>query len=212
VFFRVGYTYSKSLDDASQISDSATGGYGDAQNPRNLKLERGRSDWDMGHALTMNFTYETPRRWGRLLRGWQLAGTGRATTGRPFTPRVANVNLGQGEPSRPDRVAKGRLEQRSADRWFDTKAFTPVPLGSFHYGNSGRNILDAPGFSGINLAFSKRFRVRENDSLQFRAESFNFMNHTNFRLPAVNVDTATGGTITQAGAARTMQVGLRYQF
>ena len=89
VFYRLSYTYGKSLDDASQLGVSSStipAGTGGMQDPRNFRLERGRSDWDAGHTFTMSFSWEIPGPRHLLLRGWQLAGTGTARTGQPFTP------------------------------------------------------------------------------------------------------------------------------
>lgn len=212
IFFRVNYIYSKSIDDASQVTGDSAGGYGGAQDARNLKLERARSDWDNGHATTMNFSYQLPRRRPSWLRGWQVAGTGRMYTGQPFTPRVSNVQLDQGEANRPDRIAKGRLDQRGPERWFDLSAFPVVPLNSFRMGNSGRNILDGPGFVSLNTSLLKRFYITERTFLQFRAEAYNVLNHTNFRLPRNYVNAPNAATITDADPARLIQFGLKYYF
>ncbi len=211
-FYRVNYTYGKSIDDASQSQGSSDGGYAGAQDSRNLHGDRGRSDWDVGHTFTMNFSYEVPWRKNVLVRGWQLAGTGRAYTGQPFTPKLSNVNLNLGEANRPDRIAKGTVEHPSPDRWYDTAAFPVVPVGSFRFGNSGRNILDGPGYLGVNLTLLKNFRIRENSSVQFRWEAFNVFNHANLNLPVVNVNAANAATIKDAEAGRLMQFGLRYRF
>jgi hypothetical protein len=212
-FFRWNYTFAKSIDDASQMTSSSDGGYSGAQDARNLGLERGRSDWDRRHAFTMSFVTELPlfsrNRW---LKGWQLAGTGRAYSGQPFTPQVANVNLTQGEANRPDRIANGRLDNRTPERWFDLSAFPTVPTGAFRFGNSGRNILDGPGLVGLNVSVMKNFAVRERSRLQFRWEVFNVSNHANFALPVIDVDTPTGATLTSADAGRTMQFALKYLF
>jgi hypothetical protein len=133
-------------------------------------------------------------------------------TGQPFTPQTSNADLNNGEANRPDRLAKGRLDVRTPERWFDTSAFRPVPLGAYRYGNSGRGILDGPGFVALNAGLSRRFSIREKSSLQFRWEAFNITNHTNFRMPNTSVNAPTGATITQANPARTMQVALRFQF
>ena len=212
IFYRASYTLSKTIDDASNISGASSGGYNGAQDARNLELERGRSDYDSRHVFIMNFTYEVPRSMPRLLRGWQLAGTGRASSGSPFTPQLANATLDQGEATRPDRIGRGDSSNRTPERWFDLSAFVPVPLASYRFGNSGRNILDGPGNIGMNISLSKRFYIHERQSLQFRWEAFNFTNHTNFRQPRTTVDTANAATITSARAARVMQFGLRYQF
>jgi hypothetical protein len=211
-FYRANYIFSKSIDNASQVSSKSAGGYQDAQNARNLRSERGRSDWNNGHAFTMNFSYESPFRRSLLAKGWQLAGSGRMYTGQPFTPQTSNADLNNGEANRPDRIAKGMLDEQTPERWFDTRAFPLVPRGAYRYGNSGRNILDGPGFVGLNAGISRRFRFGEQGSVQFRWELFNLTNHTNFRMPNVNVNAPNGATITQANPARIMQLALRAQF
>jgi hypothetical protein len=211
MFYRVSYVFSKSIDDASQLAGNASGGYPGAQDARNLRGERGRSDFDAGHALMMSFSYEMKSRHS-LIRGWQISGSGRAYTGQPFTPRVSGADTTQGEANRPDRIAKGTIADPTPELWFDKTAFPLVPRGSFRMGNSGRNILDAPGRMALNFALMKNFRFRERDSLQFRWEAFNATNHTSFDIPNVNVNALNGGTITNADGARSMQFGLRYQF
>ena len=206
------YVYSKSIDDASQISGNSAGGYPAAQDSRNLRLDRGRSDWDNGHTFTSFFTWEIPYRDNWLLRNWQLAGSGRAYTGQPFTPRTTNVQLDQGEANRPDRIAKGTLAHPGPDAWYDLNAFPAVPLNSYRFGNSGRNILDGPGYMSFNGSLSRRFHVTETNTLQFRWEAFNATNHTNFMLPNNTVNAVNGATLKSADAGRTMQFGLKYQF
>ncbi|MDP2997402.1 MAG: carboxypeptidase regulatory-like domain-containing protein [Bryobacterales bacterium] len=211
-FFRMNYVYAKSIDDASQLQGSSDGGYGGAQDARNLSLERGRSDFDTGHTMTMSFSWQTPFRRSRWLRGWQLTGSGRAYTGQPFTAKTSNVQLDQGEANRPDRIAKGMLDRRTPERWFDLSAFPVVPNGAFRFGNSGRNILDGPGWAGINLGVYRRFNTGERSYLQLRWEVFNLLNHPNLQTPNVNVNAITGGTITQADPPRTMQLALKWVF
>jgi hypothetical protein len=212
LFFRVNYVFAKSIDTASGLNYAGDGGYAGAQDARNLNAERGRSDFDIRHVFSMNFTYQLPSGHHWLTSGWQLAGTGRAYSGQPFTPQTSAGNTDLGEPTRPDRIATGTVANPSPDRWFDVNAFPPVPLTAFRFGNSGRNILDGPGFMAINLSASKRFRISERAEAQLRWEAFNVTNHTDFKLPNVNVDVANAGTIIAANPARVMQLGLRLQF
>lgn len=212
LFYRVGYTFGKSIDDASQNGAGSNGGYVGAQDARNLSLERGRSDWDTRHSLKMTVSAESPFRRKWLTRDWQLALTGRMSSGQPFTPVVANSSIDRGEADRPDRIANGALANPTPALWFDTKAFVPVPTGSYRVGTSGRNILDGPGYVGLNVALSRQFRLNERRSFQLRWEVFNVANHTNFLLPNTSVDVAAGGGISSTYDARVMQIGLKYLF
>ncbi len=211
-FFRVNYIYAKSIDDASQLQGASDGGYAGAQDARNLTLERGRSDFDTGHTFTMNYSWDLPFRRNRWVRGWQMTGSGRLYTGQPVTAKTSNVQLDQGEANRPDRIAKGRLDTRTPDLWFDLKAFPVVPTGSFRMGSAGRNILDGPGYMGVNWGLYRRFVVIEGHTVQFRWEVFNVLNRANFQLPNPNVNAANGGTITEAQAPRSMQLALKWLF
>ncbi len=215
-FYRINYVYAKSIDSGSALQYGPAGSSRQIQDPRNLAAERGRSNFDIGHSFTMDFSYQIPWRGrsslGWMMRGWQLAGSGRASTGQPLTPITSNFNLNLGSAIRPDRLAKGTVPNPTPDRWFDVSAFSVVPNGSYRFGSSGRNILDGPGFVGVNLSLHKNIKIRERDQLQFRWEVFNVFNHANFSLPNTAVNAITGSTIVRAGASRTMQFGLRYQF
>ena len=157
-------------------------------------------------------TAESPFRRNWLSRGWQFALTGRMSSGQPFTPVVANSSIDRGEADRPDRIATGYVANPTPALWFDTKAFVPVPAGSYRVGTSGRNILDGPGYAQANVSLSRQFRLNERRSIQLRWEVFNVTNHTNFLLPNTSVDVPAGGGITSANDARIMQVGLKYLF
>lgn len=211
-FYRASYNYAKSIDDASQLSGNASGDIAAPQNVRNLHQDRGRSAWDIGHSLTIAFSYVMPRAHNILLRDWQIAGTGRAYTGQPFTPQISGANLALGEANRSDRIGKGTLANPTPDGWFDLSAFPPVPDGAFRFGNSGRNILDGPGMIAMNTSFSRNFAIRERARLQFRWEVFNIFNRANYGVPNVNVNAPNGGTITTASNARLMQFALRLSF
>src|SRR5262249_1076657 len=137
-----------------------------------------------------------------LLRGWQLSGTGRAYSGQPFTPVLRSTSALLGEATRPDRISDGSLPNRTPQTWFDLSPFRIVPASAFRFGNSGRNILDGPGFMAFNVSLSKLFTLAERARAQFRWETFNVTNHTNFNLPNKQIDTIGAGSITGAQAAR----------
>jgi hypothetical protein len=249
LFYRLNYAYSKSIDEASQITGTSDGGFAGAEDPRNLKLERGRSDWDRGHVVTANFSWTAPFGRGQrflgsahglvqgALGGWNLSGTASFATGSPITILTNGSNQNIGEFPRPNRIAKGIPADQPGKRgvdypWFDVNAFQPVPacvsvtVGCpadaygflpFQDANSGRNILDGPGYQYINMAVMKNFPVRERKIIQFRLESFNIFNHANLMLPDNNFNTTTAGLINKAvetgrGGPRVFQASLKFMF
>jgi hypothetical protein len=212
LFVRASYTYAKSIDESSNTGGTIRYNFSQAQDARNLKLERGRSDFDIGHSFAGSFIWN-PQYWRHwIARNWQIAGTSTIYSGQPFTPRVANVTYSAGEATRPDRTAKGTVDHPGPDMWYDRYAFPVVPAGGYRFGNSGRNILDGPGTIAINMSLSRRFTLAEKRTLQFRLESFNLPNHPNFNLPENNVNVLAAGTISRAKNNRNLQLGLRMEF
>ena len=146
LFWRLNYSYSKSIDTASQANGQSQGGFAQALDSRNLNLDRGRSDWDRGHIFTMVANYNLPfgrgRQWGSnwnnavnaILGGWQLSGTAAAYTGSPMTIETTGAALNNGESQRPNRLSDGRVPKdwkegkKGADfTWYDLDAFEAVP-------------------------------------------------------------------------------------
>jgi hypothetical protein len=95
--------------------------------------------------------------------------------------------------------------------WFNAAAFAPAPLGQ--YGNLGRNVLRGPGSIRIDIGLTREFRIRENQSVEFRAEAFNAPNHVNPGTPITVLNNAQFGQIqTNGDAPRIMQFALKYVF
>lgn len=223
------YTWSKSIDNASSFFSSA----GDPNFPQdsfNTAAERGRSNFDVRHRLSMSYGYDFPCGKGRtflensgllsaLLSGWQTFGIVTLQSGRPFTAAlqmdIDNSNtgrstLGFGANDRPNIVGNAELSNRTPDRWFNTSAFAFPAFGSF--GNAGRNILDGPGFANFNMSVLKTTKLREGLDLQLRAEAFNLFNHPNFNLPDNFLGSPTFGRILSAQSPRHIQFGLKFLF
>ena len=131
-------------------------------------------------------------------------------SGLPFTPSIATDPANTGTSLRPDRIAKGTVDERTLVRDFDPTAFrVPAP---FTYGNSGRNILRGRGFKNWDFVALRNFRFREQANLQFRAEFFNFTNTPAFGNPVTNIQSATVGRILSAGEPRDVQFALKLSF
>ena len=225
----VSYTFAKSIDDASNFFSSA----GDPNFPQNsydVRAERGRSNFDVRHRLSISYSYDLPFGKGKryvadngwastLLSGWQSFGVITWQSGRPFTvallSEIDNSGtgrsiLGFGANDRPNLVGNPELTSRSTDRWFDTAAFAFPTPGTF--GNAGRNIVDGPGYQSVNASLVKNTHLNERFNLQFRAEVFNLFNHPNFNLPDNFLGSPTFGQISSARDPRHLQFGLKLLF
>ncbi|MBZ5724312.1 MAG: TonB-dependent receptor [Acidobacteriia bacterium] len=228
-----GYTYAHGIDDITALS-TGTGAYGTAIGPTLAQAvantainDRSTSDFNIRNRWTVAANYELP--FGKKLsgaaaefiRGWQVNGSGSWQNGLPFNvTNQANVSgiIGiAGE--RPDRVKPDLLVSNPTagigGQWLDPTAFhTQAP---FTLGNAARNIVYGPNWSTLNLSVFKNFKLREGWNLQFRAESFNFLNHPNFGNPNGTFGSPTFGKITtkapgSAGDPRQLQFALKLLF
>ncbi|HEX4486349.1 MAG TPA: hypothetical protein VH088_08800, partial [Terriglobales bacterium] len=112
-----------------------------------------------------------------------------------------------------------------ANGWGDQFHFTGSETGGFFSapclgcnGNLGRNTFTGPSYVTWDTSLFKNVRITERVKMQFRAEAFNVLNHTNFQLPgsggATNMRT-NSGSFGQAGGTfnpRNLQFGLKLSF
>ncbi len=215
VTFLQTYAFSKTMFDSFACCGAQR-----HNNPYAWALERGLGESDQRHRSTTVFLYELPffkgKRdlRGQVLGGWQFNGTLVMETGMPIHPAQALKPVDDGCPRcnhRPDRIADGRLggDVRTLQRWFDTSAFVTA---RGRYGNSGRNILTAPGLVNIDFAVFKNFPVSERKEIELRWESYNFTNTPAFDPPTLEISSGNFGRVTSAGLGRQMQFALRFQF
>jgi len=223
--FLASWTISKSIDLGAPPSTSGVG-EADVQNPRNLRAERGLSEFDARHRFVTSFVYELPvgrgRRWlsaahpilDHILGGWQVTGILTLQSGRPFTVITTRDISNTGGANRPFVVGNPKVKKPTPDRWFNTDAFSDVlPPGVFAYGNAGRNILIADGINNLDLGLFKNFRLGEERRLQFRAEFFNVANHANFGIPERNRASSAFGRVNATTTLnRQIQFGLKFIF
>ena len=198
--YQFAYTLGKSIDERSGTNGrfDYSNGQARALDPYNRRLDRGLSDFDVRHSLSVNATYHLP--FGRSNRGafakvtggWQLSAIAIVNSGVPFSVHV------QGDPdrdgtdentARPNLVSGVSLVPDGGgtpDLWFNPAAFAPPQVG--FRGTAGRNVLSGPGYQTIDLALVRDFRIDESRSLQFRVETFNLLNRANFDLPGNSED------------------------
>ena len=221
------YEFGKSLDNASAISG---GQRIVAQNDDDLDSERGRSNFDERHRLSMNGFWELPfgdrHRWLRgpswassALENWFLRATLTAATGRPRTARVLGNQINNsGTASQASERASVTGEQvslspsqRSTREWFNTGAFLLPAPGSF--GDAGRNTIDGPGSWVINLNLAKSIPLgSDGRRLLLMVNMTNLLNHPNCSGFNSTVNSVGFGQVTGVGAMRRIQLNFRFMF
>lgn len=234
--FNAAFTYSRAHAIGYGANEGAGFGPNYPQNPRDRKADYGRSNIDQRLRFVWSNVYEIP--WmrtakgakGFLLGGWSLNSIITLQSGLPVTVQQTgdSHNTGPASAPRPHIAPGGRVtrvwENRSVTRWFDTSAFVRSKYdgapgegiflpGTLGYGNAGVGLFDAPAQKTWDFALFKEFRVREGHKIQFRWESFNFLNSPQFSAPDRTLGSATFGQITSTAVNnREMQFALKYQF
>jgi Carboxypeptidase regulatory-like domain len=234
--FRGNYTWSKNLDDGSAWNTSVSGNTpAFVEFPLRPKLDWGPAATDVRHVASLNGSYELPigphRRFlnhastpvNILAAGWTTSAVVNLQSGFPFTPQLGYNPTGNGDTRNPVRPNwnpnfSGRLYPRTPSQYFNPQAFLPPATGT--YGNVSRDALTGPGLSELDFSATKTAHLTERFGLQFRAEFFNILNHTNFLTPNEVVYTsATSGISPTAGVvtatsttSRQIQFGAKLLF
>jgi len=249
--FRANYTWSKNLDDGSAWNTSVSSNTpAFVEVPSLPHLDYGPAATDIRHIASFNGTYDLPfgagqlflantgKLSGRLISGWSVATIANLTTGFPFSPQLGYNPTGSGDSRNPVRpnintafsgalYPKGSTSQR-VTQYFNPSAFSAPAYGTV--GNAPRDGLVGPGFADWDLSLLKSTEISERTRLQFRAEFFNILNHTNLSLPNEVVYSAgpTQGTLANqttvaalgspgvisatANTSRQIQLGLKLLF
>jgi len=220
---QVAYTWEKSIDNRSQ-SLLGSG----AQNPNDVKAERGLSDFNVGQILAINGIWDLPAMKGKgiltaVAGGWRLTGIVRYNGGTPQSILsgednaligYTRANSGQ---ERADIIGNPKLSfsrSRGAQeaQYFNTAAFLQPNPGQF--GTVGRNTIVGPGNLQNDFAFMKKLVTfpRQMGGFQFRADLFNLINWTNLGQLNNTLNSSAFGQISSAGSGRIAQFALRYDF
>jgi hypothetical protein len=249
--FQTSYTWAHSLDIASNANLGPTQNNSDFRDFRIPQQEYGNSDFDVRQRLVISSIYELPIGHGKhflgnasgianqIVGGWNITNIITISTGNWYTVLDANGDFANadggagGVSQRPDTVgdpnhagpvaanpgcaAPAKIHTPAA--WFNTCAFVDPALGSF--GNTGRNTIESPGIRNWDFSVFKHFKTTERTDLEFRAEFFNILNHTNFLFAntgpqngnnATILGTSQFGSLTAARAPRQIQFALKFSF
>lgn len=219
-----GYTYSKSLDNASNL--------GEEVNPVNPSLSRALSSFDLTHNFVVSYDYQLPlTAWlpaNRWTKGWSLSGITRFSSGFPVTLySLGDNSLLGAEPNGinnfgldlPDyRLGPLNLSsnpRKNNQQYFSAALFSVNALGTT--GTANRRFFHGPGMNNYDMALAKTFTMTESKSLLLRVETFNTFNHAQFFGPT-SVDGnignlgATFGHVTSSLPGRVMQIAAKFTF
>jgi hypothetical protein len=231
--FLASYVNSKSMDNASVGTNITwlSSGYIPTGliDPTNPSAERSISQADIPQVFNLAAVYELPigrgKSWGGnwnslvngFVGGWKISGTWRLDNGTPLNIGQQNgLTLPGGYGHRPDLLAP--LKRNHGNDWMSQYFANPqdvVDAADYTLGNAPRFLssVRAPGTNTTTLAIAKEFglgALREGSTLEFRAESFNALNHPQFCGPNTTVDGGNFGLVnSQCNGPREVQLGLR---
>ena len=191
--FLLAYTWSKSMDDSSDVFDST--------NPYNARQSRGLSYHDVPQNFVASYTVQLPfdRFIGgsdvakRIVGGWSVSGITSLVSGEVINlsesgydqSLAGDFNAPAETPSYANNGAKlfaggttTSNNPRSGLPFFNPQYFAIPALGS--YGTAMRRYFHGPGSNNTSLTLSKNTKIVESTELEFRAEAFNVFNHTQF--------------------------------
>jgi hypothetical protein len=236
--FQVSYTWANSIDDGdgtyseSQNSNSAVTPY-----PFIWNLQRGPSDFDIRQNLVANYSWQipVPSSWARIPRtvlgGWQMAGIVSAHTGLPSSISLSNDQANTGTSSsgsgtnpsgqrpnyNPAGCPNGTTNPGDIYNYINFSCYSFPVLGTL--GNLGRGTMRSPISTNTDLSLSRNFSVlHERIKGQFRAETFNFLNHPGFGINSAKIFGGTGAIVASTGQlaattnGRQIQLGVRLVF
>jgi hypothetical protein len=221
------YTWAKSTDSKSAAAGIGASGFNGWQgflDNHDPERDYGLSDFDVDHRMVASFVYNLPFGAGEkyagdasgvknaLVGGWQMNGIYTWQRGFPLTITAAYLG-GLNDTSgtnRADLVGDPNIGDRSVTNWFNRNAYAQPALGSL--GTLGRNTERGPGVNNLDLALFKNFSLGGDIRIQFRLESFNAFNHTQFNGVSTNLSSANFGVVTSARPARINQLGVKLIF
>jgi hypothetical protein len=217
------YTYSKSMDDSSNI--------GEEVNPFNTGLSYALSSFDVRHNFVFSYDYQLPvdRLFGKSnlwTSGWKLSGITRFSTGFPVTL----INNGDNSllGTNPNGVNNSGIDlpdysggplhlnhnpRTDNQNYFNTSVFSMNALGT--PGDAKRRFFYGPGSNNFDMALAKNFALTESKALLFRIEAFNVFNHAQFSGPTAvdgNIGSSTFGNVISAAPSRVMQAAVKFTF
>jgi hypothetical protein len=216
---QVSYTYSRAIDNGSASSGLEQSAF-EITDIYNQRYDRGPSTFNVDQALRVNGVYTFPFRGNRLVSGWQLSEILSAATGFPvnvmtgLTPQESNTggltgdrpNFSSAAGCKPGQILDQTNNSHTLVQWFNPNCYALQPFGTL--GDVPRDSLTGPGLLDLDFSVIKDTRITEKLNVEFRAEFFNILNHTNLGSPVGALFAGTRGSPlnNESGCAQSPQV------
>ena len=230
----LNYTWSKAIDNnafGSSVTAVVTGSSYvlPIYEPNYKRLDHGASDYDHRNVLTMSYVWFLPKFKGGnaaeryAINGWQTNGILTVRSGDPLTVSGANVD---GTNLNRDRAVWNGLNPYGGNAcagattvcrsYLNPANFSQNPGFASNlaltYGNVVKGSFVGPRFTNWDVSLIRAFPIHDAVQMEFRAEFFNMLNHTNFGDPQVTQTSSTFGRITSANDPRIGQLSLKLDF
>jgi hypothetical protein len=227
--FLASYTWSKAMDNGGSGYfgvENGPGGYAAVQNIYDLNGNWGVSAYDIPHYFSGAVQYEFPAGKGKpflnsgplayILGNWQMNTITALRSGQPYNldvlGDVGNIgnSVGWFNYARPNLVGDPHVANPTAAQYYNPAAFA-IPVNSF--GNLGKNALRSASVYNVDFSLFKKFSIKENLELEFRAEAFNVFNIQNLGVPGFDIGTANAGVVSSVAVPpREIQFGLKLRY
>jgi len=206
-------------------------------------LDRGASDIDKPNAISFSYVYALPklnngnRALKSLVNGWRTTGLIQHHSGDSLTAFMGtdNSSTGLSQDRAQEDFTKPAYSKhasgagdcpagKSCVNWLNNTAFSvPTNTGAgTGFGNVQKGSLRGPGYTNWDGAVIRSFPIFRETNLEFRAEYFDLLNHTELNNPSTSnpIGSSTSfGTITSTitdfygiQLSREAQFSLKYTF
>ena len=212
--FQVAYTWGHAISDVALTSFTNS-----TSDPFNFNADRGDADLDRRHTFVSNLVYVLPsfKKWGRAgdlaLSDWQLNGIVSYFGATPIeiTTGANTIGTASAVGQRPNYTgAPLYLDTGDSTRHLNPAAFATPAAGQM--GTLGKGAVRGKPITTVDFSVGKNWRFDERYGIQFRAEFFNLLNHTNFIGFDTDIRNLSFGTLTVAQPPREIQLGIKFTF
>lgn len=200
------YTWSKTLGFRDGETTNGTGANGSLTDPFNMGPNYGVLAYDRTQIFNASYIINLPSpikgssmgaRVGKeVVNGWVISGITQMQSGTPIQPNAGgNLNMQISTQSTTNILGspQGELmpylvcnpkQGRDPGTYFNPACFAP-PDKQLQNGPYMWPYIKGPGYFNSDLGVFKNFKITERQTLQFRVQAFNFLNHP---LPDFTLD------------------------